>query len=845
MKKFSKFITRHLATRSSSSPISERHRRFGREHLNLHQLTSSRFLLPPGTADGNDLAVIDGKTNFLVDEGSKVCERCKHIDVEKLLGWEVGQPRAWVELSHVFGPIIPPKPVPKTSLDQDGQETDTATEGDAESVVDEGCPYCAFFRALLGHADDETGKFAPYLRIRLAFEVTNVKETHELGRAVLMEVMTRNKTLPWGYVVKAAADEGRSLESYSDEEGTKAELRGRVVGEIIDLDAVKTWIDHCQGNHTSDAGCARAWERVEGLRLVDCQRRSIISADLDEVTEYATLSYAHDDTQETTSSEAADVLPKNLPPLFQDAIALSLSLGYRYLWIDTYCFTPLDEEVKQAQKPLLGDIFASAGLTLVIAAGKGTTTFIPGVSAPRQPQLTLQTPSGLFTTTMLRPDIEYLASAHARQGWTYQEIMLSRRRLIITPSQAYFQCEAMHCYESVSLPLRVAPDVGLGRLFPNPALNLENIEDEGVQVWKYMGRDIRPGDRLDAFKAVLRRYEHSDIWTQSFLGTAMLDLDRISEEPLDRVVTQTDRMAIALSWTPSAPSHHATSPCAHIPSSPFPSWTWLSWHARVSTQKSPGALTLGLPRGSIHKASASPGMEVGVGFKDGAVLNWEADGDGIAARPEEDVEFLRLKALCFDINIRRLNISKRGDVAGEQGWCISEDSVMDDQGKEMVESWLRDDVHADEVERLTEGEESDGSGGQQAEDEDSLLGILLAGRNWSTATSTSGTATPTGSKTPASGKNSSSAVKGTGASGKNHAPPEEPITTVLVCRKGPALAADGGRRLRRLGVLTLQYDTFAHAADGGGGDGAVLRGVWGEPRNKKDLRVQIREVDVY
>ena len=101
--------------------------------------------------------------------------------------------------------------------------------------------------------------------------------------------------------------------------GTKAELRGRVVGEIIDLDAVKTWIDHCQGNHTSDAGCARAWERVEGLRLVDCQRRSIISADLDEVTEYATLSYAHDDTQETTSSEAADVLPKNLPPLFQDA----------------------------------------------------------------------------------------------------------------------------------------------------------------------------------------------------------------------------------------------------------------------------------------------------------------------------------------------------------------------------------------------------------------------------------------------------------------------------------------------------------------------------------------------
>jgi len=40
------------------------------------------------------------------------------------------------------------------------------------------------------------------------------------------------------------------------------------------------------------------------------------------------------------------------------------------------------------------------------------------------------------------------------RGWTYQEGLLSHRRLVFITQQVYFQCRAMHCLESVEVPLK-------------------------------------------------------------------------------------------------------------------------------------------------------------------------------------------------------------------------------------------------------------------------------------------------------------------------------------------------------------------------------------------------------
>ncbi|KAF2741726.1 hypothetical protein M011DRAFT_514204, partial [Sporormia fimetaria CBS 119925] len=48
------------------------------------------------------------------------------------------------------------------------------------------------------------------------------------------------------------------------------------------------------------------------------------------------------------------------------------------------------------------------------------------------------------------PRHEIEGSRWAERGWTYQEVMLSRRRLIFTDTQVYFQCAVMSCMETIS-----------------------------------------------------------------------------------------------------------------------------------------------------------------------------------------------------------------------------------------------------------------------------------------------------------------------------------------------------------------------------------------------------------
>ena len=54
----------------------------------------------------------------------------------------------------------------------------------------------------------------------------------------------------------------------------------------------------------------------------------------------------------------------------------------------------------------------------------------------------------------LDPRSDIAKSKWNTRAWTYQEALLSRRRLVFTPRQVYFQCRGMHCVESISVPLK-------------------------------------------------------------------------------------------------------------------------------------------------------------------------------------------------------------------------------------------------------------------------------------------------------------------------------------------------------------------------------------------------------
>lgn len=617
MKKFSKLFSR-LGRGRATDPngTSDWDTASTRESSpDVHQLTSKR-------RRGRDGALKrparNGLSRIVADEKNPPCLACAAINFPRLLNWAPGQPRPWIPLAHTLS-------------------------GDSE------CPYCIFFQALVGGLPDQTRKFTPYLRIRQAFERLGVGEKHELGSAVLFEVSTKTKALPWGYIVKAIEGED-DVAGYRE---AKPMLRGRVVSPKLDPVLPWTWIDFCMANHTFTA-CGTRGFAIRGLKLIDCREEEIVFLDdlNAEAVEYVTLSYAGGKSEDVADHHQPVELPEVLPPLIADAMAVTKSLGFRYLWVDRYCFPQFNATERRRQLGLMGDIFSRSALTLIVAAGEGVQDGIPGISVPREEQLTLQTDAGFFTTSLTRPDFEVSNSKWATRGWTYQEGLFSRRRLVFTPSQVYFQCRSLHCHESICYPLKTKPTLNLGRVFPlnNGGTHAGEFR---AQVNNYLPREFSSlEDRLDAFRSVLSHYEQMDPPVENLLGLPLyhpMDFRNVSKP------TRTDQLAVGLGWKLDIPNDDPARVYPMYRDESFPSWTWLSWKLRPGQDEHDPRFhffEVGDESPLVDGVTAAPGLEFSVGLKDDEVLPWETDGDVIGAKPDP-VTFLRIKTHCFDIHLLR------------------------------------------------------------------------------------------------------------------------------------------------------------------------------------------------
>ncbi|KAK2603772.1 hypothetical protein QQS21_004057 [Conoideocrella luteorostrata] len=829
MKKLSRMLSRRRPGEADSDPDSRPKRRGATVHTHaytsasaaatgFHQLPSRRALgselvlarthreLRTGVSGG--CIVADGSSDvrdFRDDAGSelsdistsdtgeesrkpptKTCPRCAAIDFPRLLNWRQGQPRPWVPLSHVLLPSLSMPLSPQVGTDL------------AKAMAPQGvpqCPFCIFFRAMIGPIPaDSTSKFNPYLRIRQAFErLDGIGEKHELAQSVLIEVMTKKKSLPWGYLLRAEESESEGIAEYEAKEGELAKIQGRQVLPMLNPALPKCWLEFCKNNHSNTA-CTASVQPVPGLQLIDCLDMRVVAADDVEFgsgIEYLTLSYVW--AQTGLDSSLGDPfelsalflnsdrhLPDSVPSLFADAIAFAPALGYRYLWIDRLCLQVQSSE-RRRQIELMGEIYSRSSLTLIIAAEDSTLDGIPGLSTPREGQLSLRLKNALYTTSLIRPDLEVASSRWASRAWTFQEGLLSRRRLIFTPSQVYFQCRALHCYESISLPLRLASDFNLGRVFPVGDGCPKQSGQFKDLIKAYMCRDLTNSEeRLDAFKALLREYERMDgLAVKHFLGLPLFHPD---DFVTTGVVSETDRLAASLGWicdwttsfeTPVEPSCYRTTS--------FPSWTWLAWNLRSGLTMADIMFSFNLVGNAspiLNGVSAAPRMEISVGFKDDTVLSWEIDGDAIS-RKDKTITFLRLETFCFD-----LSISVDKDLVRVQDVALS-------RGNRLL------------IEAIIQGALLEASGESPPgylKQEYQLVGVLVSGRNWKDA---SGCA-----------------------------------TTALICGRrnwepdGPWV---------RLGAVAITSESFTPDGE----NSAVLKGVEKEDDETGDLKVSLRELDLY
>ncbi|KIM98481.1 hypothetical protein OIDMADRAFT_73290, partial [Oidiodendron maius Zn] len=216
------------------------------------------------------------------------------------------------------------------------------------------------------------------------------------------------------------------------------------------FDCVKDWISLCLNWHricdleVRGSGACR--------KLIDCETRAIV---LGEDRPYVALSYVWGPSPD--SCEDLNRFPANLPDTIQDAMTVTKRLGYRYLWVDRYCIDQNNEQEMADEIGKMDLIYSKAELTIIAAIGEDPNYGLPGVGLrKREPK---------HLTTCAKVDTHFLISIDAwpksavedtrwiTRAWTYQEALLSRRRLVFSKEQMYFECYGMYCCESLNLPL--------------------------------------------------------------------------------------------------------------------------------------------------------------------------------------------------------------------------------------------------------------------------------------------------------------------------------------------------------------------------------------------------------
>jgi hypothetical protein len=401
-------------------------------------------------------------------------------------------------------------------------------------------------------------------------------------------------------------------------------LTARERKDAPNLKEVKSLLDICRDNHGKACQRRTSHESVSrSFRVIDCYRESYPPT-LEEKpweTTYAALSYVWGTTTEDL---------KDWPETVLAAIEVTKKLGLQYLWVDRCCINQNDPVEKAYLISRMTTIYEAADFTIVAAAGSGASHGLPGMrSAPRTPQPEYFLDSGsILVSTMRDPRLDILGSPYWTRGWTYQEGVLSNRRIVFTDDQWYWECRCMAYHETIQMTLYHIPqaykenpdsvldDFMLGGIFKSDAftggsashaenmvvsIDVEYPIDYGFPVVEeanersqlrglnehireFSKRNLTKNeDTLPAFQGIVGLYEQAKS-IYLFHGLPMWTGD-ITGGKSGPLIT----FALSVSsWYHRASLDHAmfvSEACTRKPH--LPSWTWGGWKGVVAWRAPP------------------------------------------------------------------------------------------------------------------------------------------------------------------------------------------------------------------------------------------------------------------
>lgn len=384
--------------------------------------------------------------------------------------------------------------------------------------------------------------------------------------------------------------------------------------DSIDFDVLKNWISICRDLHTKV--CAvEASSPVPFLKMIDCETRKIIPATNDH---YVALSYVWGQISSPSSLDP-ECLPEDLPRTIEDSITVTRKLGFRYLWIDRYCINQqLQEEVnEQVQKMDL--IYQNAQVTIIACAGEDPKYGLPGMGyRKRHPQACATVGKHLMVSALSDPREFIEASKWSTRAWTYQEALLSRRRLVFTDQQVYYECHGMYCCEAMDFPLldlhtkdrqsfkKVFCQGERIGIFPKGVGRSPWEVVERIEQYSRLSLNLKePSDILKGILGILNAFERSTFRIHHYAGVPLLPSCPKMVEFLSDNWTSAMSFFSGLCWTLERPSSRRAG---------FPSWSWTGWNVPVKW---------GYENYQWQYIRVDNNVQVGVELANRRILDWE------------------------------------------------------------------------------------------------------------------------------------------------------------------------------------------------------------------------------
>lgn len=283
---------------------------------------------------------------------------------------------------------------------------------------------------------------------------------------------------------------------------------------------------------------------LPGLLVIDCFSMRVVSADPS--SPYVALSYVWGEDAGGGEKKGfkTDLRGQPLPQTIRDAMNVVRVLGMKYLWVDRCCIDDSEPGTKHHTINNMDAIYEAAHLTIIAACGRDAEHGLPSVSRTLRCLDEDTTPpwNGIVYSDFSDPHLrQFQNSKYKTRGWTFQEDLLSQRRLIFTNERAtlyYREKDRISASSGIFAHINEYSQRSLGyssdslRAFLGVFRAYERLQAPVKHIWGVpflLGRDgnmVQPGYGL-LWKAnqscSLRRIQGLPSWTWAGWGSWSID----------------------------------------------------------------------------------------------------------------------------------------------------------------------------------------------------------------------------------------------------------------------------------------------------------------------------------